>query len=417
MKILLLTQLAPFPPDSGPKVKTYHLLRHLAAQHEVTLVCFARDAQDAASVASLRPLCAEVHTVPWPRSPLRDTLAAARSLLKGAPFTIERMASAALHQLLARLVFTASAAGAPFDLVHADQLVMAQFAAPLPLPRLLDQHNVAWRQYAGIAERRRGLGRQARRRESRLLRGYEGRVCADFEAVTVVSEEDRRGLLEAMHSERELPLIPIAVDCAAEPVVARAPGARAVLSLAPMRSPLNADGVGWFAREIYPLVCRAVPDARLYICGPEPDAQLRALPELDATIEVTGYVADPRPYVAGAACQIVPLRGRGGMRVQILEALARGIPVVSTSAGYAGIDLTPGKHLLVADTPSDFADAVALLLRDPEFGAALAAAGRQRVLERYDWRAVYPAVDAVHAHIAARPAGRPVPAVEQPVGA
>lgn len=420
MKILVLTQLPPFPPDSGPKVKTYHLLRHLAAQHHVTLVCFTRDEQDEANAARLRPLCTELHTVPQPRSAPHKLVAAARSLLGGRPYVVERAASAAMHQLLARLVYAAAAAGKPFDLVHADQLVMAQFAAPLPLPRLLDEHNVAWKQYERIAERRRGLGRWARRRESRLLRRYEGRVCADFEAVTVVSEEDRRGLLAALGRERELPVIPIAVDCAAEPALPRAPAARAILSLAPMRAPLNADGVAWFAREIYPLVQRAVPDARLAICGAEPTPELRALAELDTSIEVAGHVADPRPYVAGAACQIVPLRGGGGMRVQILEALARGVPVVSTTAGYAGMDLVPGRHLLVADTPSDFADAVALLLRDPEFGARLAAAGRQRVLERYDCRAVYPALDAIHAAIAARPAAGRGPAmsqVEQPASA
>jgi len=407
MKILLLTRAAPYPPDSGPKVKTYHLLRHMAAQHQVTLVTFTRSATEEANADALRAICAAVHTVPRQRSWVKAAAAALRSVVLRQPYSIERDHREAMHELLARLVGGAAEAGEPFDLVHADQLSMAQFAAPLPLPRLLDQHHVAWRMYEGMAAQRQGLARLLLRREMRLLRRYEGRVCAEFEAVTVVSEEDREGLLQAMSRPRELPVIPIAVDCAAEQPVPRSPQARAVLSLAPMDLQLNADGVCWFAREVYPLVRRAVPAVRLYVCGPEPTAAVRALPAQEPSIEVTGYVADPRPYVADSACLIVPLRGGGGMHVKILEALARGIPVVTTSVGCAGLDLVPGRHLLVADTPSDFADAVALLLRDPELGARLAAAGRQRVIERYDWRAVYPAMDAVQAQIAARPSARP----------
>ncbi len=399
MNILLLTQVVPFPPDSGPKVKTYYLLRYLAAQHRVTLVTFTRNAQEEAQAAALREICAAVHTVHLRRSRLRDGLALASSLLNGRPFIIERDASTAMHRFLQRLVFEAAAAGRPFDLVHADQLNMAQFAEGLPLPRLLDQHNAVWTILDRLAQQNRGPKRWFLRREQRLLQRYEGRVCTTFEAVTTVSEEDRRALLQVMPTPRDLPVIPIAVDAEQEQPIPREPGAKHILSLATMMWPPNVDGVCWFAREIYPLVQRAVPDTGFYVCGPRPVAEVRALPERNPSIEVTGYVDDPRPYIARSACLIVPLRSGGGMRVKILEALARGIPVVSTSIGCEGIDLVPGEHLLVADTPSDFADAVVLLLRDQEFGARLAAAGRQRILERYDWRAVCPAMDVVYSRI------------------
>lgn len=404
MNILLLTQIVPFPPDSGPKVKTYHLLRHLAARHRVTLVTFTRNPQEEADAAALRSICAAVHTVHLKRSRVRDVIALTATLFNGRPFIIERDASATMHQLVTRLVFEAAAAGQPFDLVHADQLNMAQFAEPLALPRLLDQHNAVWTILDRMAQQSRGPKRWFFRREQRLLQRYEGRICSEFEAVTAVSEEDRRSLCQVMPVQRDIPVIPIAVDAEQERPIPREPGAKSILSLATMMWPPNVDGVCWFAREIYPLVRRAVPDTHFYVCGQRPVAEVRALPEQDPTIEVTGYVPDPRPYIAKSACLIVPLRSGGGMRVKILEALARGIPIVSTTIGCEGIDLTPGKHLLVADTPSEFADAVTLLLRDPEFGARLAAAGYQRVLERYDWRAVCPAMDAVYAQIAGKAA-------------
>src|SRR5262249_44657505 len=133
----------------------------------------------------------------------------------------------------------------------------------------------------------------------------------------------------AIGGERDMPVIPIAVDAEAEQPIPRTPGARGILSLATMMWPPNVDGVMWFARSIYPLIQKEVTDTRFYVVGQRPVAEVRALPESEPSIEVTGYVADPTPYIAGSACLIVPLRSGGGMRVKILEALARGIPVVS----------------------------------------------------------------------------------------
>lgn len=400
MNILLLTQVVPFPPDSGPKIKTYHLLRYLAARHRITLVTFARNQQEERDAAALRDICAAVHTVYLHRSRGRDALALGYSLLNGKPWLMERDDLRAMHRFLAKLVADETAAGKPFDLVHADQLNMAMFADRLPIPRLLDQHNAVWTIFKRMAQQERGPARLFLEREWRLLKRYEGDICRRFEAVTAVSDEDRKALFDAMGTTREMPVIPIAVDAETERPIPRAPNAKGILSLATMMWPPNVDGVLWFARSIYPQIRRAVDDARFYVVGQRPVAEVRALPESDPSIEVTGYVPDPTQYIANSACLIVPLRSGGGMRVKILEALARGIPVVSTTIGYEGIDLTPGKHLLVADTPEEFAAAVTRLLRDPALGEQLAAAGRERLLERYDWRAVCPAMDAVYAQLA-----------------
>jgi glycosyltransferase involved in cell wall biosynthesis len=403
MNILLLTLIVPNPPDSGPKIKTHYLLRYLASRHRVTLVCFTRNAREEADADALRAICAEVHTVPMRRSRVTDVLSFGRSLLSGQPWLIERDDSRAMRRTLAALVRAAADAGRPFDLVHADQLNMAPFAENLGLPRLLDQHNAVWTIFARMAQNERGPKRLLLEREWRRLRRYEGRVCRAFEAVTVVSEEDRQALEEAMGAPRAMPVIPIAIDAVAQAPVPREPGARGVLSMATMMWPPNVDGVLWFADAIWPRIRQEVADARFYVVGQRPVAAVRALPERDSSIEVTGYVPDTAPYIARSACLIVPLRSGGGMRVKILEALARGIPIVSTTIGYEGIELTPGEHLLVADTPAEFAAAVARLLRDPALGARIAAAGRQRLTERYDWRAVCPAMDTAYEQALARP--------------
>lgn len=396
MKVLLLTQIVPYPPDSGPKVKTYYLLRSLAKRHRITLVAFTRNEQEERDAAVLRDLCDAVHTVHLERSRIRDISALATSLRTNRSWLMERDNQPEMHEFLARLVEQARQAGQPFDLVHADQLNMAMFADQLPLPRLLDQHNAVWTIFKRMAQQERGPKRLFLEREWRLLKRFEGDVCQRFEAVTSVSEEDRRALFEAMGAQRDMPIIPIAVDAEREQPIPRRADAQGVLSIATMMWPPNVDGIMWFAHDIYPLIRQAIPETRFFVVGQRPVAEVRALPERDPSIEVTGYVADPKSYIEQSACLIVPLRSGGGMRVKILEALARGIPIVSTTIGYEGIDLEPGKHLLVADTPEDFAKAVVRLIHEPDLGGKLARQGRERLLERYDWQAVYPAMEAAY---------------------
>lgn len=399
MNILLLTHGIPFPPDSGPRVKTYHLLRHLAERHRVTLVCLVRPDDDEAHAAGLHPFCAAVHTLRATDSLGQRLAACLAALLGRQPFTVARHASGALHALLARLVAQAARSGQPFDVVHADQLVMAQFAERLAPPRLFDAHNAVWRIYEAMAERHSWPSSWIIGRETQLLRAYEGRICSLFEATIAVNDEDRQALLEAAPAPGEITVVPIGVDGAELIPVPRSGEPHVVLSLSTPAWPPNAEGIAWFTREVYPLVRRAVPDARLSICGAQPIADIRALANEATGVEVPGFV-NLRPYLEQAGCMIAPLRSSGGMRVMLLEALARGLPTVATSLASADLDLVSGEHLLVADTPSEFADAVALLLRDPELGARLALAGRQRMLERYDWRVLYPAVDVIYARLA-----------------
>lgn len=397
MRILMLTLVAPFPPDSGPKVKTYNLLQYLGRHHEVTLVSLVRSAQERAHAEQLRGLCKAVYTVPFRRSRWRDAGYFARSLLAGDSFIMRRDASPELRALLAELT-----SREPFDIIHADQLNMARFAVDLPGTRVLDEHNAVWTIVARMARQGGPLPKRLfLELEARRLRRYEARICARFDALLAVSAPDLRFLeLAAAEAGTRLPptaVIPIAVDARGEAAVQRVATPHTILSMATMFWPPNVDGVLWFASEVYPLVKREVPEANFAVIGARPPAAVRRLGAVDASIAVTGYVEDPRPYLEQTAALIVPVRAGGGMRVKILEALARGLPIVSTTIGYEGIDLTPGEHLLVGDTPAAFADALVRILRDPALGRRLAAAGRQLAEARYDWRVVNPAVESAYA--------------------
>jgi glycosyltransferase involved in cell wall biosynthesis len=282
-----------------------------------------------------------------------------------------------------------------FDAVHADQLSMAQFAVDLPTRlRVLDQHNAVWTIVKRAAARQRwGPLRALATLEWHKLRSYEGAVCRRFDRVTVVSREDRMALEQAAGRPLSTTVVPIAVDTEALPFERRATDARDVASVATMFYPPNVEGVQWFVREIFPLVRQALPDTRFYAIGSRPPKTLTRLAHPRRGVVVTGYVTDLDPYLRRCGVLVVPVHAGSGMRVKILEAFARGIPVVSTRIGVEGIDARDGEHLLLADEPRAFADAVLCLLRNPAEGERLARAGRRLVEERYDWRTALTGLD------------------------
>jgi glycosyltransferase involved in cell wall biosynthesis len=393
VRILLLTQIVPFPPDSGPKIKTLNVLKHLAERHDVHLVSFARSEAEREAAEALRPWCASVDLVPLSRSPLRDMAALAASFLKRRPFLVERDDSPAMRTCIERLLRTYR-----FDAVHADQLTMGQFAVDLPLPlRVLDEHNAVWTIVRRVAEQERwGPRRLVAELEWRRLRAYELALCQRFDDVLVVSETDLRDLTPPSGAAPHASVIPITVDTVALPFVLPGPDARHVLSMATMFYPPNVEGVLWFAREILPGIRARVPDIRFLVVGARPPAEVRDLETEASGVVVTGFVPDLDPYLSQSAVLVVPLHAGSGMRVKILEAFARGVPVVSTTIGVEGIEARNGEHLFVADTPEAFADAVVETLRDRVSAARRAASGRALVEERYDQRRALHTLDRVY---------------------
>jgi len=404
VRILFLSQLIPHPLDAGPKVRSYYVLRHLAAAgHEVTLLAFSRESDTAASVAHLREFC-DVHTAPMDRSRWRDAYHAARSLPAGMPFLIARDHVPAMMSKVKELAATGA-----FDAIHADQLWMAPYAlaaraaAGAPPPRLvLDQHNAVFLIPQRLAKSERGpAAGWLLRREAQLLRRYEQETGRRFDEVVWVTAEDRAavGLPEPPAGPRSR-VIPICVDPLGAPALRRAANARRVTFLGGLHWPPNAAGIRWFVRDVWPRVRAAVPDAVLTVIGKSPPSELRRDSRPpggpSASIEVTGYVDDPAPYLAETAVFIVPLHAGGGMRVKILDAWAWGLPVVSTSVGAEGIDTLSGRDLLLADSPEDFAAAVVRAICEPELAAGLATAGRRKVEERYNWLVEYKAWNDVY---------------------
>ena len=146
----------------------------------------------------------------------------------------------------------------------------------------------------------------------------------------------------------------------------------------------NHDAVEYFIREIFPLVHAQVPDVTLRVTGAVGTVSVEHLSR-SRQVEFTGYLQDVRPTVAGSWASVIPLRMGGGSRLKILESMALGTPVISTSKGAEGLDVIPGKHLLIADTPGEFAAQTVRLLRDPGLRSSMTAQARQLIEDQYDW--------------------------------
>jgi glycosyltransferase involved in cell wall biosynthesis len=392
MKILLLTQVLPYPPDSGPKVKTWNLIKYLAQQHEITLVSFVRGDQSA-DVAHLRRYCRAVHTLSMERGPLRDGLAMVHSLLNGQPWMMVRDDRAAMRRLVDRL-----AAVEHFDVAHADQLNMCQYARRVPHSfKLFDAHNALWVLYRRLSDTMSpGPQKWLLERDWRLLKDYEGHICREFDAVTAVIPEDKAALEEAIGEASNIQVIPITVDTDEVSYVERRPDADHVVHIGTMYWPPNVDGMLWFADEVWPFIRARRPETTFDLIGARPPKQVVALSQNGSGINVTGYVDDLGPYLAQTGVFVVPLRAGGGMRVKILNALAQGLPIVSTSLGCEGIQVTHERDILVADTPAEFAQAVLRVLEEPDLSARLSNNGRRLAETVYDYRVACRPLDKIY---------------------
>ncbi len=401
MRVLLLTQVLPYPPDSGPKIKTYHVIKYLAQRHRVTLVAFVRDTDKPEYIAHLKTLCERVITVPIQRAASRDLVFLGKSLLSGQPWMMLRDERPEMRTALAELAATSQ-----FDIVHADQLNMGQYALPFPSGRkVLDLHNALWVLYKRMSEAQSFTNpmKYLLMRDWPLLKRYEAEMCRRFDAVTAVSEEDKAALIEA-GAPSDMTVIPIAVDLDSQPYIQRQPKGPHIIHIGTMYWPANINAINWFLDAIYPLIKARLPEVRCTLIGARPPESIIERAKTDPSLTVTGYVDDPLPYLQDASMMIVPLKAGGGMRVKILNALAQGIPMVTTTVGCEGIAVTHDKDILIADEPSAFAEASLRLLTDVDLNQRISQNGREMVMQRYDYREAVKPLDDIYAEIVAKPA-------------
>jgi polysaccharide biosynthesis protein PslH len=390
MKLLWLNAGLLLPLDKGGKLRTWHLMRHLARRHEISYLSFRNVSDSPDDVRGMREVAAHVLTVP--RTEARKGTAtfyleAARYLADRRPYAVAKYRSLEYRHALERLLKEQT-----FDAIVCDFLVpTVNLPDALPCPAILFTHNVEaeiWRRHAETAQNpiaRFFLAQQWHR----MLR-FERAALGRFDLVLAVSDADGQTFERLYPGTLSVPVhvVQTGVDTTFFAPWPAAQAKRAHLVFTGSMDWLpNVDGMQYFVQQILPRIREAEPDATLSIIGRSPTPAVKRL-ALDAGIEVTGRVDDVRPHIAEGSVYIVPLRIGGGTRLKIFEAMAMGKAVVSTTIGAEGLPVTPGEHVLIADDPAQFAHAVIGLIRDDERRHRLEAQARRLVVDRYDWAAV-----------------------------
>lgn len=383
MKILYLVHRLPYPPNKGDKVRSYHLLKHLAARHEVHLGSFIDDPDDEQHLPRVRELCADLHVARL--NPRTAKLLSLRGLLSGEALSLPYYRDAGLQAWVDDRV-----ARVGFDAVVVFSGVMAQYV-PAGLRRLVDFVDVdsaKWRDYA--PEHAWPMSWLYRREFSKLL-AFEQRVAARADCSFFVTDNEV-ALFRELSPGSDLRLAALGNGVDADFF---APDAACASPFAPGELPLvftgamdywpNVDAVTWFAREMLPALRERFPALRFHIVGRSPAPAVQAL--ASDIVNVTGTVPDVRPYLQHAAAVVAPLRLARGLQNKVLEAMAMARPVVAAGTCVRAIaaDAQPG--LISADDVEGYVNSVAALLADPASADAAGRAARTFVLGAYSWDA------------------------------
>ena len=395
MRILFLTFQFPYPPLSGAAIKTLSLLDHLRANHEVHLVSLRRGSPTSAQqewAANLEG----VHTVELNKP--RNAWSLLSSYIARVPLRIERNRSGGM----ARLVEAQLNAVRP-HLVFVDGLSIAQYVPEQHRRRsILHEHNaeyVIWQRQSEIES---GLRRWVAATEAARLRRYEALAVLQFETLFAVSEDDRQTLIELGAEPSRVGVLPNIPDRALldMPAPSFSDSPPVILYFGTLSWQPNIESLERILSSILPAVRRRVPEARLIAAGVGASPALAGRVASTEGAQFCGKVEDPEPLYRSARVLVDATRSGGGTRLKVLNAFARGIPVVASSRAAEGLGATPGEHLLVADKEAEFTDAVVSILRDGNRWKALSENARALIRARYVAEIAYRPLDEAVARIA-----------------
>jgi polysaccharide biosynthesis protein PslH len=384
--ILCLVHRVPYPPDKGDRIRAFHLLRYLAQQAAVHLVCLADEPVKPETLVSLRRYCERVAVVPLG---LSRWLRAMTSLLRGRTITEGAFQTPALTAILRNW-----ATEVRFDAMLASSSAMAPYFRMEELRHipavvdLVDVDSQKWLDYAAAGA---GWRSWLYRAEGRRLRALEGPLPSWVRAVTLVSEPEA-DLYRQFCSPGRVGAIRNGVDLDYFSPRAETIEPACVFVGALDYRP-NVDAACWFCEEVWPAVHRRFDRAKLWLVGRRPVAAVQRLACIPG-VEVVGQVPDVRPWVARAAVVLAPLRLARGLQNKVLEALAMSKAVIASPPALAALDVEPGVHALSASSPAEWTEAVLRLLGDESLRLQLGIAGRAYVEEHHHWdRCLEPLAD------------------------
>jgi len=390
MKVLWLSHFVPFPPRGGARQRSFNLIRFLSQKHEVFLIALnhSGEPKDLLSehVKQLRSCCADVQVWGLPHSwkGLSWWARLAVSPLRSYPYECLALSSQKLVHQWQTTVSNYTGA-----LVHYDSIDLALFFTPPGAHRrTLNHHNCESAMTYRRAQKEPNLLKKAfLRQQAHKLESLERASCHQFDVNLVVSEADRRNL-RSVNPDAHIHLVENGTDTDYFTPSKVTPEPMSLIFAGDLSWYPNVSAIQFFVHEVWPLLKREIPEARLYLAGRLPAPAVVRIAERVPGIVLAPDPEDIRPWLARAEVFVCPITDGGGTRLKILDAFAMGKPVVTTTIGCEGIHATPGDHLLVADTPQDFAAQTLLALRDESLRRRLGTRARTLAEQRYNWQII-----------------------------
>lgn len=377
MRILVLSTQFPYPPRSGFEMRVYQLVRQLAERNDVMVLSFVEpdEAADAVAFATEVPVRTIIYEEP---SVLVRRARQLLSVASATPYACQSVYSPVMQSAITELCSDGG-----FDVVQLESSVFCQYRYPRGVRVVLDEHNIEYELFQRMGQGERSFLRRAfNGLEYLRFKRFEQRAWKQVDAAFVCSEREVR-LVGAVAPATPVAVVPNGVDIEAFRPAPSAPEARTAVFNGVLDYRPNLDAALYLVEDIWPLVRERCPDARLSIVGRAGRTDVSALAR--EGVEITGEVPDVRPYLNRAAVVTVPIRMGSGTRLKVVEALALGKAMVSTTVGCEGIAVRDREHLLIADDAPAFAGAIVRLFEEPELAARLGEEGRRLAEADYSW--------------------------------
>ncbi len=379
MKILFVTPRLCYPdaPYAGENI-TFHLMKSLASRgHEMYLITGLLPGTRN-HLADVKSFCTVLETIDVPATKLDIVTAVSDWLKRGfrGGLTVRKRAAFSVMQ---------SSKKTHFDLIHVEHTALGEYIQkPAGQRTVIVAHDVLLKPALREYQLSRGIKKIINYMKYKMMKRKEIAIYRKFDKVYTLSDFDRKFLLNYC-SSLDVSILSPFVKMEDSEERYRARESNSILFVGAMDRPVNGDAVRYFYKNVFPLIRSKVPEAKFYVVGNKPPEDILFIGRRDNAVVVTGFVKDINPFYHRASVLVAPLFVGGGIILKILNALAAGLPVVTTSIGNEGIEAVPEKAILVADSPDAFAQKVILLLKDDHRWQRMSSEGRRFVREKFNW--------------------------------
>ncbi len=389
MKILMLTPYLPYPLLSGGQIRTYNLLKHLSKKHSITLFSFIRDEKETQYIQALKEFCEDVQVFlkrpPWSFSSL------AFAGMTFYPLVVCMYLKRSLRRAIAEAV-----ARRRFDLIHAETFYVMPNIPDQTIPTILVEQTIEYLVYQHYTETVRSWPMKlVMNADVAKIKYWEKAFWKKATRVVAMSEADKN-VMQKMVPQLDLSIVPNGVDTDFFPLrfPERRPKQPTVLFVGNFKWLQNKEAVSILVREIWPKILRSLPKAKLWIVGRYPSEEIQQF--ASDTVSISTFVEDIREAYAKASVLLAPIYGPGGTRYKILESMATGVPVITTTTGIEGIGARNGEDALIADHPEQLAKKTIDVLTHPELYGHLVKNGRTLVHTRFRWQTIAQSLDRIY---------------------